>query len=66
MVVSANIQISFEVLSLIAAIDELKGPWRALDTLAPERLCALRRAATIESIGSPTRIEGSPLSERTS
>jgi Fic family protein len=32
--------------------------------LAPERLSALRRVATIESIGSSTRIEGSKLSDR--
>src|SRR5487761_2697265 len=61
---SANIQISSEVLSLIAEIDEFKGAWRALGTLAPERLSALRRVATIESIGSSTRIEGSKLSDR--
>jgi len=35
-----------------------------LGTLAPERLSALRRVATIESIGSSTRIEGSKLSDR--
>lgn len=33
-------------------------------TLAPDRLSALRRVATIESIGSSTRIEGSKLSDR--
>jgi predicted transcriptional regulator len=38
-----------EMLSLVAEIDELKGAWRALGTLAPERLSALRRGATIES-----------------
>ena len=61
---TANIQISPEVLSLIGEIDEFKGAWRALGTLAPERLSALRRVATIESIGSSTRIEGSQLSDR--
>jgi len=35
-----------------------------LGTLAPDRLSALRRVATIESIGSSTRIEGSKLSDR--
>lgn len=53
-----------EILSLIARIDEFKGAWRALGTLAPNRLLALRRVATIESIGSSTRIEGSKLSDR--
>ena len=57
-----TLQITPEVLSLIARIDEFKGTWRALGRLAPERLSALRRVATIESIGSSTRIEGSKLS----
>jgi Fic family protein len=59
-----TLQISPEVLGLIARIDEFKGAWRALGTLAPDRLSALRRVATIESIGSSTRIEGSKLSDR--
>jgi Fic family protein len=59
-----TIQITQEFLSLIAEIDEFKGAWRALGTLAPERLSALRHVATIESIGSSTRIEGSKLSDR--
>jgi Fic family protein len=59
-----SIQITPEILSLIARIDEFKGAWRALGTLAPDRLSALRRVATIESIGSSTRIEGSKLSDR--
>ncbi len=56
--------ITREILSLIAELDEFKGAWRALGTLAPERLSALRRVATIESIGSSTRIEGSKLSDQ--
>lgn len=59
-----SLQITPEVLSLIARIDEFKGAWRALGTLAPDRLSALRRVATIESIGSSTRIEGSKLNDR--
>jgi len=59
-----TLQITPEVLTLIARIDEFKGAWRALGTLAPDRLSALRRVATIESIGSSTRIEGSALSDR--
>jgi len=61
---SDTLQITPETLSLIARIDEFKGAWRALGTLAPERLSALRRVATIESIGSSTRIEGSKLTDR--
>jgi Fic family protein len=53
-----------EILSLIAEIDEFKGAWRAIGRIAPERLSSLRRVATIESIGSSTRIEGAKLSDR--
>ncbi len=42
-------QITPEVLRLIARIDEFKGASRALGTLAPDRLLAMRRVATIES-----------------
>lgn len=59
-----TIHITPEILRLIARIDEFKGAWRALGSLAPDRLSALRRVATIESIGSSTRIEGSKLSDR--
>jgi len=59
-----TLQITPEILGLIARIDEFKGAWRALGALAPDRLSALRRVATIESIGSSTRIEGSKLTDR--
>src|SRR5947208_9067273 len=61
---TTQVQISPEILSLIAEIDEFKGAWRAFGSLAPERLSSLRRVASIESIGSSTRIEGSRLSDR--
>ncbi|MGQ0711589.1 MAG: Fic family protein [Rhodoferax sp.] len=61
---SDTLQITPEILGLVARIDEFKGAWRALGRLAPERLSALRRVATIESIGSSTRIEGSKLTDR--
>ena len=64
MIVTANLVITPEVLRIIGELDEFKGAWRALGTLAPERLLALRRVATIESIGSSTRIEGSSLTDR--
>lgn len=64
MIKTDSINITTDVLTLISTIDEFKGAWRALGTLAPERLSALRRVATIESIGSSTRIEGSKLSDR--
>jgi len=52
-----------QLLRSIAGIDEFKGRWAALRNLAPERLSALRRIATIESIGSSTRIEGVKLTD---
>ena len=55
--------ISPAVLGLIAEIDEFKGRWQALGTLAPDRLSALKRVATIESVGSSTRIEGVKLTD---
>lgn len=58
-----RLRITPEILSLIAEVDEFKGAWRALGQLAPEQLSSLRRVATIESIGSSTRIEGSKLSD---
>src|ERR1700679_2485844 len=64
MIQAPTLLITSEILRLIAELDEFKGAWRALGTLAPERLSALRRVATIESIGSSTRIEGSKLSDR--
>ena len=64
MFTTANIRITPDILALLSKLDEFKGAWRALGTLAPDRLLALRRVATIESIGSSTRIEGSKLSDR--
>lgn len=59
-----TLSITPEMLSLIAEIDEFKGAWKALGRLAPERLRELRKVATIESVGSSTRIEGAKLSDR--
>ncbi len=59
-----TIIITAEMLTLISSIDEFKGAWRAFGTISPERLDALRKVATIESVGSSTRIEGSKLSDR--
>src|ERR1700693_495897 len=64
MIQLCTLQITPEILGIVAELDEFKGAWLASGTLAPERLSALRRVATIESIGSSTRIEGSKLSDR--
>lgn len=47
-----------EITNLIGELDEFKGRWAATQALAPDRLAALRQVATIESVGSSTRIEG--------
>src|SRR6202050_1102015 len=64
MIRADTLQITPGLLRLIAEIDEFKGRWQALGTLAPDRLSALRRVATIESAGSSTRIEGAKLTDR--
>lgn len=58
-----GVRISPEMVRLIGEIDEFKGSWRAMTTLAPERLEVLKRVATIESVGSSTRIEGAKLTD---
>ena len=57
------ITVGQDILQLIAEIDEFKGQWQALKTLSPKRLQQLRKVATIESVGSSTRIEGAKLSD---
>lgn len=57
------ITVGQDILQLVAEIDEFKGQWQALKTLSPERLQQLRKVATIESVGSSTRIEGAKLSD---
>lgn len=59
-----SLNITPEILNIISGIDEFKGTWKVLGNLAPEQLTSLRRVATIESIGSSTRIEGSKLSDK--
>lgn len=58
----SKIQITPEILSLIAEIDEFKGEWQVLGHLQPEKMQRLKWVATIASTGSSTRIEGAHLS----
>ncbi len=58
-----SIRLTPEILSLISELDEFKGRWSGTQLLKPERLSSLKKVATIESIGSSTRIEGSKLSD---
>ena len=58
-----EIKITSEILQLISKIDEFNGRWQALGAISRDRLTQLRRTATIESVGSSTRIEGSKLTD---
>lgn len=58
-----KITLGADLIQLVAEIDEFKGRWEALKNLSPERLRQLRKVATIESIGSSTRIEGAKLTD---
>ncbi len=62
--VSGELKLSHEILNLISEIDEFKGKWEVFSSLSPDRLAALKNVATIESVGSSTRIEGVKLSDR--
>ncbi len=57
-----KLKIDHKTLKLIAELDRFKGNWSATQLLAPDRLQSLKQVATIESIGSSTRIEGAKLS----
>ena len=63
MIRDTTFTIDSQVLNLIAELDEFKGRWEMLGRLAPDKLQSLRRVATIESVGSSTRIEGARLSD---
>jgi len=63
MIRGSKISIDSQVLNLVAELDEFKGRWEMLGKLAPDKLQSLRRVATIESVGSSTRIEGAKLSD---
>ncbi len=54
----AEIHLTQEILKLISELESFNGKWVATQALAPDRLASLRQIATIESIGSSTRIEG--------
>jgi Fic family protein len=59
-----SLLITPELLKFITEIDEFKGAWKVLGGHSPDQLNALRKVATIESIGSSTRIEGSKLNDQ--
>ena len=60
----SNFAVNNKILSMISEIDAFRGSWKALKSLKPEVLSALMHVATIESIGSSTRIEGVKLTDQ--
>lgn len=64
MLENLDIKINNQMLSIISEIDEFKGSWKLLGQMAPEKLQALKKVATIESVGSSNRIEGNKLSDK--
>lgn len=60
---SFDFQTTQKVLNLIAQIDSYKGKWDVLEKSENIALKELRKIATIESVGSSTRIEGATLTD---
>lgn len=64
MLENLNIKINNQMLTIISEIDEFKGSWKFLGQMVYEKLQALKKSATIESVGSSNRIEGNKLSDK--
>jgi Fic family protein len=62
MMIQNEVKVTHAILQIIAELDEFKGSWKQLRFLSPDLLNSLREVATIESVGSSTRIEGAKLS----
>jgi len=58
-----SLVITPETLMMVAELDEFNGAWKQLAADEHQRLGDMRKAATIESIGASTRIEGSKMTD---
>ena len=58
-----NFATNQKILNLVGKIDLYKGKWNAIEKQENIYLKELRKIATIESIGSSTRIEGGTLTD---
>ncbi len=58
-----TLQITPNLLTMISEVDQFKGAWKVYLTQVSDRLLDWRRLATLESIGSSTRIEGSQMTD---
>ncbi len=52
------------MLRAVGTVDEFKGRWSRPGILPPERLAALQRVATVESVGSSIRLDGAAMDDR--
>lgn len=52
-----------QIMTQLAIVDSFKGTWQVIDLKHSKHLKELRKIATIESIGSSTRIEGATLTD---
>ena len=59
-----DFQTNQKILNLISQIDLYKGKWNSIEKQENIYLKELRKVATIESIGSSTRIEGGTLTDK--
>lgn len=59
-----DFQTNQKILNLISQIDLYKGKWNSIEKQENIYLKELRKIATIESIGSSTRIEGATLTDK--
>ncbi|RLD54053.1 MAG: Fic family protein, partial [Bacteroidetes bacterium] len=59
-----DFQTNQKILNLISQIDLYKGKWNSIEKQENIYLKELRKIATIESIGSSTRIEGGTLTDK--
>lgn len=62
--ISFDFQTTQRLINIISRIDLFKGSWTSVEIKENVYLKELRRIATIESIGSSTRIEGAALSNQ--
>ncbi len=59
-----EIRLTSEMVQMMSEVDEFKGEFRNSQNIPRDRLNKLRKIATIESVGSSTRIEGVKLSNK--
>jgi Fic family protein len=56
--------VSQVLMSKLGQIDAFKGSWKELEDFKPEKLSVMREMATIQSVGSSNRIEGTRVTDK--